>query len=58
MKNLIDELYDLHLSHHDTDNEDSKYQSALDRLIKLEAELLKTYPDCKNLRKNRIFHLL
>ena len=49
MKNLIDELYDLHLSHHDTDNEDSKYQSALDRLIKLEAELLKTYPDCKEI---------
>ena len=47
MKDIIDELYDLHLSYHDTDNEDSEYQSALDRLIKLEAELLKTYPDCK-----------
>ena len=49
MKNLIDELYDLHLSHHDTDNENSEYQSTLDRLIKLEAELLKTYPDCKEI---------
>ena len=47
MKDIIDELYDLYLSHHDTDNEDSEYQSTLDRLIKLEAELLKTYPDCK-----------
>ena len=49
MKNLIDELYDLHLSHHDIDNDDKKYQSTLDRLIKLEAELLKTYPECKEI---------
>ena len=49
MKNIIDELYDLHLSRHDTDNEDSEYQSTLDRLIKLESELLKTYPNCKEL---------
>ena len=49
MKNLIDELYDLHLSHHDIDNDDKKYQSTLDRLIKLEAEFLKTYPDCKEM---------
>ena len=50
MKNLIDELYDLHLSQqNDTDNEDREYHSTLDRLIKLEAELLKTYPDCKEL---------
>lgn len=49
MKSLINELYDLHLSHHDTDNEYSEYQSTLDRLIKLEAELLKTYPDCKEI---------
>ena len=50
MKNLIDELYDLHLSHrNDTDNEDREYHSTLDRLIKLETELLKTYPDCKEL---------
>ena len=48
MKNLIDELYDLHLSHHNA-TEDSEYQSTLDRLIKLEAELLKTYPDCKEI---------
>ena len=49
MKNIIDELYDLHIFHQDTDNEDSEYQSTLDRLIKLEAELLKTYPDCKEI---------
>ncbi|MCH5194880.1 MAG: myb domain-containing protein [Oscillospiraceae bacterium] len=50
MKDIIDELYDLHLSNHnDTNNEDKEYQSTLDRLIKLESELLKTYPDCKEL---------
>ena len=50
MKNIIDELYDLHLSgKNDVENEDKEYQSILDRLIKLEAELLKTYPDCKDL---------
>ena len=50
MKNIIDELYDLHLSNkNDVENEDKEYQSTLDRLIKLEAELLKTYPDCKEI---------
>ena len=50
MKNLIDELYDLHLSYkNDVENEDKEYQSTLNRLIKLEAELLKIYPDCKEL---------
>ena len=50
MKNIIDELYDLHLSNkNNVENEDKEYQSTLDRLIKLEAELLKTYPDCKEL---------
>ena len=50
MKSLIDELYDLHLSNkNDVENEDKEYQSTLDRLVKLEAELLKTYPDCKEL---------
>ena len=50
MKDIIDELYDLHLPNkNDVENEDKKYQSTLDRLIKLEAELLKTYPDCKEL---------
>ena len=53
MKDIIDELYDLHLSNkNDTENEDIAYQSALDRLIKLESELLKTYPDCKELLEN------
>lgn len=50
MKSLIDELYDLHLSSkNDVENDDKEYQSTLDRLIKLEAELLKTYPDCKEI---------
>ena len=50
MKDIIDELYDLHLlNKNDVENEDKEYQSTLDKLIKLEAELLKTYPDCKEL---------
>ena len=50
MKDIIDELYDMHLSNqNDTDNVDSEYYSALDKLFKLESELLKTYPDCKEL---------
>ena len=50
MKNIIDELYDLHLSNkNDVENEDKEYQSTLNRLIKLEAELLKKYPDCKEI---------
>ena len=50
MKDIIDELYDMHLSNqNDTDNMDSEYYSALDKLFKLESELLKTYPDCKEL---------
>ena len=53
MKDIIDELYALHLSNKNaTDNEDKEYQSTLDRLIKFEAELLKTYPDCKELLEN------
>ena len=50
MKDIIDELYDLHLPNkNDVENENKEYQSTLDRLIKLEADLLKTYPDCKEL---------
>ena len=50
MKDIIDELYDLHLpGKNDVENEDKEYQSTLDRLIKLEAEMLKTYPDCKDI---------
>ena len=46
MKDIIDELYDLHSPNK---NDDKEYQSTLDRLIKLEAELLKNYPDCKDI---------
>ena len=50
MKDIIDELYDLHLPNkNDVENEDKEYQSTLNRLIKLEAELLKTSPDCKDI---------
>ena len=38
MKDIIDELYDLHLSNkNDVENEDKEYQFTLDRLIKFEA---------------------
>ena len=36
MKNLIDELYDLHLSHHDTDNEDKEYQFTIGQAYQTE----------------------
>ena len=50
MKDIIDELYDLHLpGKNDVENEDKEYQSTLDRLIKLKAELMTTYPDCKDI---------
>lgn len=50
MKNIIDELYNLNLSHQNfIDNEYSKYQSTLDRIIKLETELLNAYPNCKEI---------
>ena len=50
MKNIIDELYDLHLfNKNDAETEDKEYQSTLDRLIKLEAELMKTYPGSKEM---------
>ena len=50
MKDIIDELYDLHLpGKNDVENEDKEYQSTLDRLITLEAKLLKSYPDCKDI---------
>ena len=50
MKNIINELYDLNIFHlTEIGIENSEYKSMLDRLIKLETELLKTYPDCKEM---------
>ena len=48
MKNLIDELYDYDLFHlTEIEDVDDAYKSAMDRLVNVEAELLKTFPDCK-----------
>lgn len=48
MRSLIDELYDYDLFHlTETEEVDGAYKSAIDRLVNAEAELLKTFPDCK-----------
>ena len=50
MKNLIDELYDLDIFRlSKLGSEDSEYKSVFSRLVKLEAELLKAYPDCTDI---------
>ena len=50
MINLIDELYDLDIFRlTELTSESSKYKSTFNRLIKMEEELLKTYPDCKDM---------
>ncbi len=50
MKNILDELYDLDLFHlTEIEDVDDAYKSAMDRLINAEAELLKTFPDCKDM---------
>lgn len=47
-KNILDELYDCDLFHLTEINDiDGEYRSAMDRLVKAEAELLKVFPDCK-----------
>lgn len=46
MKNLLDELYDYDLFHiTEIEDVDGEYKAALDRLVKAEAELRKTYPE-------------
>lgn len=46
MKNILDELYDYDLFHLiEIEDVDGSYKSALDRLVKAEAELKKAYPD-------------
>ncbi len=50
MKNLIDELYDYDLFHlTEIADVDDTYKSAMDRIVKAEAELLKAFPDCKEI---------
>ena len=45
MKRLLDELYDLEMFH--TENMGEEYRTALDQLVKAEAELLRAFPDSK-----------
>ena len=50
MKNLIDELYDLDIFRlTELANESNEYKATFNRLVKLEVELLKAYPDCKDI---------
>lgn len=50
MKNLIDELYDYDLFHlTEIADVDNTYRSAMDRIVNAEAELLKAFPDCKDI---------
>lgn len=50
MRNILDELYDLDLFHlTEIEDVDDAYKSAMDRLVNAEAELLKAFPDCKDI---------
>ena len=50
MNDIIDEIYDLDLFRlTDLASESSEYKSVFNRLIKLESELLKAYPDCTDI---------
>ncbi len=50
MRNILDELYDLDMFHlTEITDVDGEYKSAMDRLLKAETELLKAFPDCKNI---------
>ena len=50
MNDLIDEIYDLDLFRlNDISSESSEYKSVFNKLVKVEAELMKAYPDCKDI---------
>lgn len=50
MRNIFDELYDYDLFHlTEVEDTDRAYRAALDKLIKTEAELKKTYPDISDI---------
>lgn len=50
MKSLIDELYDLDIFRlTELGKESSEYKSVFNKLVKVETELLKAYPDCADI---------
>ena len=50
MRNILDELYDCDLFHlTEIADVEGEYKSAMDRLLKAETELLKAFPDCKDI---------
>lgn len=50
MRNILDELYDYDLFHlTEVTDVDGEYKSAMNRLLKAETELLKAFPDCKDI---------
>ena len=50
MKNILDELYDMDLFHlTEIADVSDEYKSAMAKLFKAETELLKAYPDCKEI---------
>lgn len=50
MRDILDELYDLDFFHlAEIEDVDDAYKSAMDRLLKAETELLKAFPDCKDM---------
>lgn len=50
MKNILDELYDWDLFHiTEIADVDGEYRKTMDRLLKAETELLKAFPDCKEI---------
>lgn len=50
MRTILDELYDYDLFHlSEIEDTDGVYIAALDRLIKTETKLKKTYPDIKEI---------
>ena len=50
MKSLIDEIYDLDIFRlSELGRESNEYKSVFNKLVKVEAELLKAYPDCADI---------
>ena len=50
MRNILDEHYDYDLFHlTEIEDMDGSYKTALDRLVKAEAELRKAYPNCSDI---------
>jgi len=50
MRNILDELYEYDLFHlTEIEDTDGAYKASLDRLVNAESELLKAFPDCKDI---------